>query len=147
MQTGADAFAKRSLANGTGTTVTNGSGAAGNPTVNVVYGSTAGTACQGNDGRLSDARTPISHASTATTYGRSDATNYGHSMASSAAPAMDGAASAGTDNGKFTREGHVHPSDASRLALGAGLSAGASVVVRAYSSGNSHAANTIYLEY
>ena len=30
-------------------------------TWNVLYGSSAGTACQGNDTRLSDARTPISH--------------------------------------------------------------------------------------
>ena len=61
-----------------------------------------------------DGKAPTSHASTATTYGRSDATNFGHAMASSAAPAMDGTASAGTDNGKFTREGHRHPSDTSR---------------------------------
>lgn len=34
----------------------------------VKLGTIAGTACQGNDGRLSNARTPIAHASTATTY-------------------------------------------------------------------------------
>ena len=146
VQTGADAFAKRSLANGTGTTVSNGSGAAGNPAVNVVYGTGTNTACQGNDGRLSDARTPTFHASTATTYGRSDASNYGHAMASSATPAMNGTASAGTDNGKYAREGHVHPADTSRLAIGSGLSAGTSVVVRAYNSGNGYSSNVIYLE-
>jgi hypothetical protein len=63
---------------------------------------------------VKDVAAPISHASTATTYGRSDATNFGHAMASSATPAMDGTASAGTDNGKFTREGHRHPVDTSR---------------------------------
>lgn len=52
---------------------------------------------------------PKSHASTATTYGISSATNYGHAMASSATPLVAGTATAGTDNAKFAREGHVHP--------------------------------------
>ncbi len=42
------------------------------------FGTTAGTACQGNDSRLSNARTPIAHASAATTYGVGNASNYGH---------------------------------------------------------------------
>lgn len=96
---------------------------------------------------VKDVAAPTSHASTATTYGVSSATNFGHAMASSAAPAMDGTASAGTDNGKFTREGHVHPSDTSRLAIGDGLSAGTQVVSRPYVSGQAHNAGTIYLEY
>lgn len=40
----------------TSTGITNSSG-----TISVAYGTTAGTACQGNDSRLSDARTPTSH--------------------------------------------------------------------------------------
>jgi len=52
---------------------------------------------------------PTSHASTATTYGRSTATNYGHAMASGATPLVAGTAAVGTDNGKYAREGHVHP--------------------------------------
>jgi hypothetical protein len=40
---------------GTGIGVTSG-------TVSVTFGTTAGTSCQGNDSRLSDARTPTSHA-------------------------------------------------------------------------------------
>lgn len=147
VQTGADAYTARSLANGTGTTVTNGSGVAGNPAVNVTYGTIANTACQGNDGRLSDARTPTSHASTDTAYGVADATHYSHAMASSATPLMNGTASAGVDNGKYTREGHVHPTDTSRLALGSGISAGATTIVRAYSSSNVYNANTFYDEY
>ena len=35
----------------------------------VNYGTAAGTACQGNDSRLSNSRTPTSHASTGTGYG------------------------------------------------------------------------------
>lgn len=51
-QTAADTFAVRSIAAGTGTTVTNPAGTAGNPAVNVTYGATANTATQGNDARL-----------------------------------------------------------------------------------------------
>jgi hypothetical protein len=47
-------------------------------TISVAYGSAAGTACQGNDSRLSNSRTPTSHASTGTGYGGGNATNYGH---------------------------------------------------------------------
>lgn len=50
---------------GTGLGVTSG-------TVSVTYGTTSGTACQGNDSRLSDSRTPTAHASTHQT-GGSDA--------------------------------------------------------------------------
>lgn len=57
----------------TGTGITNNSG-----TISVSYGTAAGTACQGNDSRLSDARTPKSHAATATTYGSGTSSNYGH---------------------------------------------------------------------
>lgn len=38
-------------------------------TVSVTYGTGSGTACQGNDARLSDSRTPTSHASTHQTGG------------------------------------------------------------------------------
>lgn len=43
----------------------------------VVYGSTAGTACEGNDARLSDARTPISHS-----HAQSDITSLTSDLAS-----------------------------------------------------------------
>lgn len=51
---------------GTVTSVTAGTGLTGGTitasgTIAVSYGTTAGTACQGNDSRLSDARTPTSH--------------------------------------------------------------------------------------
>ncbi len=50
-------------------------------TLSVSYGTAAGTACQGNDSRLSDARTPKSHAaSTASSYGAGTASQYGHVM-------------------------------------------------------------------
>lgn len=57
----------------TGTGITNSSG-----TISVSYGTAAGTACQGNDSRLSDARTPKSHAATETTYGGGTSSNFGH---------------------------------------------------------------------
>lgn len=47
-------------------------------TISVSYGTAAGTACQGNDSRLSDARTPKSHATTETTYGGGTSSNFGH---------------------------------------------------------------------
>lgn len=53
--------------------------------------------------------TPISHASTTTTYGVSSSSNYGHAMASNSTPLVAGTASVGIDNGRFAREGHVHP--------------------------------------
>lgn len=51
----------------TTTTISAGTGLSGggdlsaNRSLSVVYGTTAGTACQGNDSRLSDARTPTAH--------------------------------------------------------------------------------------
>ncbi len=44
----------------------------------VKYGTTAGTACMGNDSRLSDKRTPLAHASSGTTYGAATTELYGH---------------------------------------------------------------------
>ena len=44
----------------------------------VKYGTTAGTACEGNDSRLSNKREPTSHASSGTGYGVGSSSNYGH---------------------------------------------------------------------
>ena len=65
-----------------GTTYSAGTGIAisGTNAISVSYGTTATTACVGNDSRLSNSRTPTSHASTATTYGIGTTTNYGHCM-------------------------------------------------------------------
>ena len=54
-------------------------------------------------------KAPTNHASTGTTYGLGSASMYGHAMASSAAPIVAGTAAVGIDNGKYAREGHVHP--------------------------------------
>ena len=50
----------RSISAGTG--LTGGGDFTANRTLTVSYGTTAGTACQGNDARLSDSRTPTAHA-------------------------------------------------------------------------------------
>lgn len=50
----------RQIISGTG--LTGGGDLTADRTLAVVYGSTAGTAAQGNDARLSDARTPLAHA-------------------------------------------------------------------------------------
>lgn len=56
---------------GTGVTVSGGA-------VNVKYGTTAGTACVGNDSRLSNARQPKTHADANNSYGGGTSTNFGH---------------------------------------------------------------------
>lgn len=60
---------------GTGLSVTSG-------TVSVSYGTTSGTACQGNDSRLSDSRSPTSHASSHAS-GGSDAVSLAASQITS----------------------------------------------------------------
>jgi len=57
---------------------------------------------------------PTDHASETTAFGVATATEYGHAMAGSEDPAMNGTASAGTDDGRYAREDHVHPVDTSR---------------------------------
>ena len=52
VRTATDTWTNRTLSSGTGTTVTNGDGVAGNPSVNVTYGTASSTATQGNDARL-----------------------------------------------------------------------------------------------
>lgn len=52
----------RTISAGTG--LTGGGDLSANRSLAVAYGSTAGTACQGNDSRLSDARTPTAHTHT-----------------------------------------------------------------------------------
>ena len=59
-------------------------------------------------------RAPVSHATTATTYGVSTASNYGHSKASGTTPKMNGTASVGSETGTFARGDHVHPTDTTR---------------------------------
>lgn len=63
--------------------------------LSVVYGNAASTSVEGNDTRLSDARTPKSHAgSTASTYGAGNATNFGHVKVSDSYATVDSAATA-----------------------------------------------------
>ena len=57
----ANALAAQSLTLTAGTGLTGGGDLTANRTFAVAYGTTSGTACQGNDSRLSDARTPTAH--------------------------------------------------------------------------------------
>ena len=52
VQTGADAFTKRTISGGSGISVTNGDGVSGNPTITPSYGRLVNTIAQGNDARL-----------------------------------------------------------------------------------------------
>lgn len=52
--------------------------ASGETLGHVKYGNTSGTACAGNDERLSDTREPKSHAVNTTKYGGGTDANYGH---------------------------------------------------------------------
>lgn len=67
----ADTALQSHLSAGTGITISNNK-------INVTYGTEDNTACKGNDSRLSNSRTPTSHASTGTTYGVGTTTSYGH---------------------------------------------------------------------
>ena len=91
-------------------------------------GTAAGTACQGNDARLSNARTPKAHKATHKT-GGTDAltpadigaapashtsvaatdTVLGHAKASKTTPKAAGTAAVGTETSTFARGDHVHP--------------------------------------
>jgi hypothetical protein len=83
----------------------------GTITANVAYGSTAGTAAEGNDARLSDARTPLSH-----THG--NLTNAGAIGTTSGLPVKTGtsgvieAGAFGTSAGQFAEGNHTHAASA-----------------------------------
>ena len=62
----------RSISSGTG--LTGGGDLSGDRTLSVSFGSTAGTAAEGNDSRLSNARTPTSHAASHATGGSDEIT-------------------------------------------------------------------------
>lgn len=55
-------LARKSVEIKAGTGLTGGGTLEATRTLAVSYGNTAGTACQGNDARLSNARTPAAHA-------------------------------------------------------------------------------------
>ena len=59
-------YAQQSVTMSAGTGLTGGGDLSANRTFAVSYGTTAGTSCQGNDARLSDARTPTAHTHDAT---------------------------------------------------------------------------------
>lgn len=68
-----------------GTGLSGGGSLSANRTINVTFGSTAGTVCQGNDSRLSDAREPINHQSHVSSYyvqGTTNRRSYNYDSAS-----------------------------------------------------------------
>ena len=111
-----------------GTGLTGGGTLEADRTLTVSYGTAAGTACQGNDARLSNARTPTAHKTTHRT-GGTDAltpadigaapashtsveatdTVLGHAKASQTTPKAAGTAAVGTEKSTFARGDHMHP--------------------------------------
>lgn len=90
--------------------------------LSVSYGTSAGTACVGNDGRLSDSRTPKSHAaSTASTYGAGNASQFGHV--------------------KLTDEYNVTEPSAATNGAATSIAASAYALQQAYSTLNSNLSN------
>ena len=76
--------AARTVTAGTG--LTGGGDLTANRTLAVSYGTTAGTAAQGNDTRLSDARTPTSHAATHAAGGADELAIAGEQITSGTIP-------------------------------------------------------------
>lgn len=92
-------------------------------------------------------KAPIAHSSTDTTYGVSTASAYGHAMASSATPLVNGTAAVGTDNGKFAREGHVHPIDTTRAPLASpGLTGAPTAPTAAVGTNTTQIATTAFVQ-
>lgn len=71
----------------------------------------------------------IHTSSSGSTYGVASSSLFGHTRASEVTPLMDGTAAIGTDNGRYARADHVHPSDISR-ALASDLTAHTSASMR-----------------
>jgi hypothetical protein len=86
----------RQVASGTG--LAGGGNLSADRTLSVLYGTTAGTAAQGDDARLSDARTPLAHATTHHTGGSDPltATNIGAAQATTQMIAGTGLSGGGT---------------------------------------------------
>lgn len=101
-----DLTGERVLTAGTGLTLSDG-GANGNVTVAVSYGTSGTTSCVGNDSRLSDSRTPTSHA-------HGNITNAGAIGSTSGLPVKTGASGVleagafGSSAGQFAEGNHTH---------------------------------------
>lgn len=95
-KTATNSYVSRSIVAGTGTTVTNGAGTAGDPAVNVTYGSTASTAVQGNDVRNSPAPNTAGKIpyDTGTAYGATNAGTTSQVLIGGAIPAFGAVPSA-----------------------------------------------------
>lgn len=123
-----NALAQQSITLTAGTGLTGGGTLAANRTFNVAYGTTASTACEGNDSRLSDARTPTAH-----THAPSDIQQGGAVTGevlkwngSAWAPAADSTSTGGgapTSAQYFTLAADATLSDERVLTFGTGLTA------------------------
>lgn len=82
----------RSISAGTG--LTGGGDLTDNRTLSVSFGSSAGTACEGNDARLSDSRTPTAHTHELTALAATGATN-GHVLTANGSGGVTFAAASG----------------------------------------------------
>lgn len=73
-------------------------------------------ALSANMGRVLDENKAdkVHTSSSGSTYGVGSSSVFGHTRASEVTPLMDGTAALGTDNGRYARADHVHPSDTSR---------------------------------
>jgi hypothetical protein len=95
----------RTISSGTG--LTGGGDLTANRTLTVSYGTTSGTACEGNDARLSDSRTPLSHSHGNITNGGLVGTTAGLPLKTGTGGIVETGAF-GTSAGQFAEGNHTH---------------------------------------
>ena len=114
----------------------------------IKFGDTAGTAVEGNDSRLSDARTPVEHSSATTQYGGGSTSQYGHvKVVYASSDSQDGSAAASAHsvytglNGKG--DTFSYDSNTGELSLKSGNTVLSSVTVEGGASAKSQLTVTV----